>query len=223
MRHLELPLLQEAVQSPEDADLALLWQEVEGAIVDLDSASQLKLAGEAIAQITAVFEARSQLAFQELTATASDDGPPMPEDAFDRYVRQTMQIDFEVYLEPWSNLPRKPIERTESDTIVGLVEKETLMAVLEQLEVIDPIEAYTEAMSLAHEEDVSAWGSTIEQWFQQENQSEIGLLQLQQAISMPLVQLWLALLLNGFTVQQRGDFYQTEQVWVVLFHPGQES
>jgi hypothetical protein len=50
----------------------------------------------------------------------------------------------------------------------------------------------------------------------QERQSAtIPLLQLQQTVGMPLVQLWLALLLGGFVIEQRGKFYETEQVWVM--------
>jgi hypothetical protein len=42
----------------------------------------------------------------------------------------------------------------------------------------------------------------------------MSLLELQESIEMPLGQVWLALLLNGMTLEQRGDFYQTEQVWI---------
>jgi hypothetical protein len=38
---------------------------------------------------------------------------------------------------------------------------------------------------------------------------------LQESLGMPLVQVWLALLLNGMTLEQRGSFYQTEQVWIL--------
>jgi hypothetical protein len=41
------------------------------------------------------------------------------------------------------------------------------------------------------------------------------LLELQRAVELPLVQVWLALLLNGFEIEQRGEFYETEQVWIV--------
>jgi hypothetical protein len=71
-----------------------------------------------------------------------------------------------------------------------------------------------EAVGLAHDEDVSAWGAAIsarlEEWGE-----PVSLLELQESIQMPLVQVWLALLLNGMTLEQRGDFYQTERVWVL--------
>jgi hypothetical protein len=44
--------------------------------------------------------------------------------------------------------------------------------------------------------------------------STISLLQLQRSVEMPLVQLWLALLLGEYTLEQRGEFYAAEQIWV---------
>lgn len=95
MRQLQLPLwkaLEEAAQLPETAELDQLWQEVEASLallpeggVDLECAGQLQVAGEAISQITAVFAARSQRAFEEILATASQDDPTMSEAAFDQY------------------------------------------------------------------------------------------------------------------------------------------
>jgi hypothetical protein len=60
-----------AASEPEEADLGLLWQEVEAAIfqgkgtanVNLGCLGRLQVAGEAISQITDLFELRSQLAF----------------------------------------------------------------------------------------------------------------------------------------------------------------
>jgi hypothetical protein len=215
-----------AASEPEEADLGLLWQEVEAAIfqgkgtanVNLGCLGRLQVAGEAISQITDLFELRSQLAFESIQAVGSDDGPVMSGDAFDRYVRQTMQIDFDIYIEPLSSLPRKVSEFSESEvdevrSIVTEIDRKVLLEAILS-EPVDPETAYKEAIGLAHDEDVSAWGATIsarlEEWGE-----PVSLLALQGAIEMPLVQVWLALLLNGMTLEQRGDFYQTEQVWIL--------
>jgi hypothetical protein len=62
---------------------------------------------------------------------------------------------------------------------------------------------------------VSAWSAAIsarlEEW-----DRPVSLLELQESfaerphggIEMPLVQVWLALLLDGMTLEQRGNFYQ---------------
>ena len=72
-------------------------------------------------------------------------------------------------------------------------------------------------MALAHDEKVSEWGATIslrlDEW--DKPQQSVSLLELQRSVEMPLVQVWLALLLNGFEIEQRGDFYDTEQVWIL--------
>lgn len=228
MRQLQLPLwkvLHEAAQSPETVELDQLWQEVEASIVDLECAGQLQVAGEAISQITAVFEARSQRAFEEILATASQDGPIMSEAAFDQYVRQTMQVEFDEYIESSDRLPRKPISisENESQTIVAEVEPIRLIEALhEGMQVVDPEVAYEQALALAHAEDVSEWGATIQAWLSQRDSSAtrvraqaVPLVRLQRSIKMPLVQVWLALLLNGFAIEQRGEFYDLEQVWIL--------
>ncbi|MDZ4878241.1 MAG: hypothetical protein CLLPBCKN_007676 [Chroococcidiopsis cubana SAG 39.79] len=217
---LDLPLwdaLQAAMTEPEDADLASLWQEVEAAIVPLDCSSQLQVAGEAIVRITDVFEARSLRAFEEIQATTSYDGPVMPSDAFDRYVRQTMQIDFEQYIEPLSNLPRKAPQLSDVDgirSIVAPVERHALIDALALTELIDSEVAYQQAIAISHEEDVSQCGAAISTWLNQHDRA-VPLLKLVQSLEMPLVHIWLGLLLNGFVLEQRGEFYQTKHIWVL--------
>jgi hypothetical protein len=45
----------------------------------------------------------------------------------------------------------------------------------------------------------------------------VSLLELQESFAeqMPLVTVWLALLFNGMTLEQRGEFCQTVRVWVL--------
>jgi hypothetical protein len=81
---------------------------------------------------------------------------------------------------------------------------------------------FQDALDTAHEEDISNWGATIRSRLEELGR-EVSLLELQESfaerphggIEMPLVQVWLALLLNGMKLEQRGDFYQTEQVWIL--------
>jgi hypothetical protein len=70
------------------------------------------------------------------------------------------------------------------------------------------------ALDMAHDENVSEWGAVISIRLDELDRS-VSLLELQESIEMPLVQVWLALLLNGMTLEQRGDFYQTERFWVL--------
>jgi hypothetical protein len=78
------------------------------------------------------------------------------------------------------------------------------------------------AIGVAHSEDISQWGAAISARLDEWDRA-VSLLELQQSfaerphgdIEMPLVKIWLALLLNGMKLEQRGDFYQTEQVWIL--------
>jgi len=76
-------------------------------------------------------------------------------------------------------------------------------------------EIFNQALALAHDEDVSVWVGAIAQRMAEQQVSTAPLVELQQSMGMPLIQLWLALLLGGFTLQQRGEFYETEQIWVL--------
>ncbi|MBD2067066.1 hypothetical protein H6F93_05905 [Leptolyngbya sp. FACHB-671] len=169
-----------------------------------------------------VFQERSVLAFEELEATASEDGPLMPEDAFDRYVRQTMEIDLEGFIEPLESLPRRTVERrslsAEQSSVVGEIDQAALLQALDeqmnQYPGLTEAEAFNQAMEIAHDEDVSAWVGAIDQCLQDQQVSTIPLIRLQQATDVPLVQLWLALLLGEYRLEQRGEFYENEQLWV---------
>jgi hypothetical protein len=70
------------------------------------------------------------------------------------------------------------------------------------------------ALDTAHDENVSEWGAAISVRLDEWEQS-VSLLELQRSVELPLVQVWLGLLLNGFEIEQRGEFYETEQVWIV--------
>jgi hypothetical protein len=74
------------------------------------------------------------------------------------------------------------------------------------------------ALDTAHDENVSEWGAAIslrlDEWAQSQQES-VPLLELQRAVGMPLVQVWLGLLLNGFAIEQRGEFYDTDRVWIL--------
>jgi hypothetical protein len=222
VEQLELPLwdvLQEATISPDDADVRQLLDVLEDSLTDLDTVGQLQVAAEAIAQIVQVFQARSALAFEELEATNSQDGPVMPSNAFDRYVRQTMEVDLDQFIEPLESLPRKSPERSTSvGSVVGELDQSALLQALDEQMSQHPglteVEAFNAALSLAHDEDVSTWGQTISGWMIEQRISTIPLMQLQQSVGMPLVQLWLALLLGKYEIEQRGEFYDAQQIWV---------
>jgi hypothetical protein len=225
VEQLQLPLwevLKEATIAPDEANLKELLDGLETALSYLDTVGQLQVAAEAITQIVQVFQDRSTLAFEELEATNNNEGPVMPTHAFDDYVRQTMEINFEPFIEPLESLPRKIRERQmlseEQGSVVGELDREALLQELDEQMSQHPelteAEIFNQAIAIAHGEDVLAWGKLITQWMAEQKVTTIPLVQLQQSMEMPLAQLWLALLMGEHAIEQHGEFYETEQIWV---------
>jgi hypothetical protein len=95
---------------------------------------------------------------------------------------------------------------------VEIVEKEAVLAMVEQME--QEAEAQMQAvLGVAHSEDVSGWAEAIERWLVRQS-SEVAWSELEAGLGMPWVELCLGLLLGGFQMEQRGEFYQRETIWV---------
>ena len=219
MRQLELDLwgtLKEAATFPELAELEQLWITLELTLEPLDTLRQLRVAGEAIAQIVSIVQQRSLLTLEEIDSLMQDSEPVVPADFFDRFVRQSMHVDFDQFVEPPAPLPRKPDCRqppsfpNDGRSIVAIIDKAAL------LEVLDP-EPFDEATKtkvledISHHEEISAWVKAIAQLMEQRYNSEtVSLKHLQQALGMPLIELWLGMLIGGqdqYKWEQHGEFY----------------
>jgi hypothetical protein len=61
---------------------------------------------------------------------------------------------------------------------------------------------------------VSTWVGAIAHVLQQEGSQEMSLMELQGRLGMPWVAMWLGVLLGGYGMEQRGEFYQRETIWV---------
>ncbi|MBE9032743.1 hypothetical protein IQ266_23685 [filamentous cyanobacterium LEGE 11480] len=217
VKQLELNLwevLQEANAAPEVAEFAPIWDALDAVLPGLKLVEQLQTAAVTIGQVTDIFEVQAGIIFEEITATASLDGPVMPGDAFDRYVRQYMDIDFDQYLDEPEAFPRaarsvKPIEDDFYSTAES-VEKDALLEVLHEEIVLSEAEAHAEALSVAHGEDVSDWIEVIQQEIMQID-SDVTLEQLRLQVSLPFIELWLGLLLGGYSLYreavQEEEFY----------------
>jgi len=205
VQQLELDLwnvISSARQAPEEANLLMVFHVLDRTLADLDTDSQLRISGDAVCQITDLFCDRTHILFAELQAKSTDEGPMMPNDAFDRYVRQSMVVDLDQFLEPLQTLPRKVSEREQGgDSLVENVDKEGLEEELEQV------------ISTAHGENVSEWVEAIAAYLS-DHESPIRLTRLQQALKLPMVEVWLGLLLGGFRLEQRGGFYESREIWI---------
>ena len=138
----------------------------------------------------------------------------MADDAFDRYVRQSMVVDFEQFIEPLQSLPRKiPEQAKNGNSIVGEIDKEILIQSLEQENILSFEEEFEQAISTAHAEDISAWVEAITQCITN-NSYPICLKDLQKILKLPIVEIWLGLLLGDFKLEQRGSFYDSNEIWI---------
>ena len=217
VKQLELDLwdvLSIARQTPEDANLPMVFELLDLTLIDLDTRSQLRIAGTAVCQIADLFCDRSNFLFEELHSRAVKGEPIMADDAFDRYVRQSMMVDFDQFIEPLQSLPRKIPEPTKhGNSMVGAIDKEVLIQALEQESLLSFEEEFERAISTAHPEDVSAWVDAITHSIEN-NFSPMRLLDLQAALSLPIVEIWLGLLLGDFKLEQRGSFYDSNEIWI---------
>jgi hypothetical protein len=227
----ELPLwtaLKQAAIAPHDVEMRHLLQVLDEALDTLDTTAQLQVAAEAIAQINQVFHDHSQVLFEDLQAFANAEGLVMPEDAFDRYVRQSMKVDFDPYIQPLPPLPRALHHRQvqsiaeENQSVVGEVDKAVLLQVLAQQQ--QPVseaeayaEAYAEVWAIAHDEDVSAWIGAVQADLNQRCEPTVSLLELQQSLEMLLVKVWLELLLGEYHIQSKGEFYEVASIFIQRF------
>lgn len=202
------------------ADFLGLLTEVDESIEQLPPNDRLGAAGEAIRRLGEIYADRSAMQLSEIEYLFHPEQEPVISlDAFDRYVRQSMVVDLEQFIET-PELPE--YDREYNLTVVREQSKAEILAEIGESAEIDPEVAYRAAMALAHDENMSEWGSAIlvglDKWDLSSSgdvQASVTLLELQRSIEMPLTQVWLALLLNGFEIEQRGEFYDTEQVWIL--------
>ncbi|MFN5726375.1 MAG: hypothetical protein ACK48D_06500 [Pseudanabaena sp.] len=217
VKQLELDLwdvLSTARQTPEDANLPMVFKLLDLTLVDLDTRSQLRIAGEAVCQIADLFCDRSNFLFEELHSRAVNGEPIMADDVFDRYVRQSIVVDFEQFIEPLQSLPRKIPEPTKhGNSMVGAIDKEVLIQALEEESLLSLEEEFERAISTAHAEDISAWVEVIAQCIT-DNSYPIRLMDLQKAVQLPIIETWLGLLLGDFNLEQRGEFYDSSGIWI---------
>ena len=174
----------------------------------------MRVAGEAVCQIADLFCDRSSFLFEELHSRAVKGEPIMADDAFDRYVRQSMVVDFDQFIEPLQSLPRKISEQRKSgNSIVGEIDKEVLIQALEQESLLSLEKEFELAISTAHTENISAWVETIAHCITN-NSSPMRLIDLQKALKLQIVETWLGLLLGDFKLEQRGRFYDSREIWI---------
>ncbi|HEY9643767.1 MAG TPA: hypothetical protein V6C57_24975, partial [Coleofasciculaceae cyanobacterium] len=202
---------------PEIANLDELWQLIEPALERLPSFEQLQLAGKAIAQLAKIYQLRADRLLADWEESHNDAGPLISDDLLAGLIQKTMYLDIsDLIRKPKARQRRKGVpEEQPAPSIAEVVEKEQLLALID---VQEAEQAKQAALAVAHAEDVSKWIAAIAQWMAQQPQHPaIQLGTLQQAVGLAQVEVWLAVLLSeqpGYEWEQRGEFYDTEGLWL---------
>ncbi len=190
----------------------MLWHSLEDAIAHQGSNEQLLVAGDAIAQIVQVYVKRANSILDSLEATDSSEGPVLDEDFLSGLMRQSMSIDLSDLMEEFA------FDEVESSPLsfgsqVALIDRKEARAIARQ----ERARMRKALKELAEKENIPKWQQALASWIGQHRGEKISLLQLQQALGMPLVEVWLGLLHSPIPYQWDGqeEFYlEARDFWI---------
>jgi len=200
--------IQNAIANPTTVNVRLLLDAFDQEIAHLPEDNSFQSAGDVIVQLAELIELRSILLledWEERHRPPCLEEPILTYDMLQDVLRQTMSLNLDDILE----LPERK-EREASDSIVGEVAKENLIQFLDQLE---QEEAKQAALAIAYEENITAWITATRHWINQHS-LPVTFSELLHHLQMPFAQVWLALLLGDFPLEQRGDFYNPQSILI---------
>jgi len=228
IQQLELPLwsqLQSARLAPQVVDLIAVLDQTEIAIAQLPEREQMPAAAEAMLQLAQLCSLRAEVLITEWEDAYRD--PVVSGGFFADIVRQTMAVDLSDLMEPAPPRKRRSKSTLKGETsLAAVVDKSAVLAMVEQLEAesqaselpLSDEQKKHQALVAAHDEDISGWSQAIALVMQQSNRKVVSLMQLQQALEMPLIVIWLCLLLGGieqYQWQTGGEFYHDAgELWL---------
>ncbi|MEO1352590.1 MAG: hypothetical protein AAFW84_27970 [Cyanobacteria bacterium J06635_15] len=213
VRQLELNLevaLEEASEVPENADVLSLWFQFEDELAGLEQRDHLRVAGDILVRLAELCEAKADLLWEDWQDAHNAEGPVMEGDWLQGLTRQTQELDFSELVNrsyhSHRGLPNE--DKADEDSVAGDAPK---LSVLDMVEALEDADLKSQALAVSHAENVSDWVKALTD---KQMGSPQRLVDLQQQLKMPLIEVWIAALLGGFVLEQRGSFYQTQEVWV---------
>lgn len=220
-------LLEIAANFPQTADFPKLCNVLDSAIAPQSTSEQLILGAEAIAQLSHIYAARVELLLCDWEQRYSPIEPVVNlNDCVGLFV-QSLNLDVTDLFEPLEAVqyPTNRQARTQVDSdnsLVGTVDKTVLLEVVEQISaecLSTEVEFVEQLRLLAGEEDVSACQRAIAHQMQHSGSKAVSLLQLQQALELPMIEIWLGLLLGEQEQYQweiGEEFYnEVEEIWLI--------
>jgi hypothetical protein len=224
VQQLELDLwqsLETASRFPETADLRSLCDALEQTLSDQSLAEQLAVAGDVLVQLSQVHAARANLLISQWERRHNPTEPVVNlEECVDLFV-QSLSLDVTDLFEE-SELVQYPANRKKKSSaqadgsVVGEVDKDALLNWVDQMAAEQPFDEAQMAeqiRDLAHGENVEEWSQSINRCLQSFT-STVQLIELQQTLKMPIVEVWLGLLLGDYELEQKGKFYDARSIWI---------
>lgn len=212
LQHSLIQAIEQAIAEPLIANFKGLLAECEHALLGLPDSDQLRVAGQILPQLIELYVLRAQhlLDAWEAKHSPTFDEPILTTEMLQAVLRQTMNLDLDEVMVGADSSRNSP---QPTPSVVSPIAQTNL------LEFLDPLhqdQAHERALQVAHAEDISAWIKVIRAWLQEHPKQQSSLLEMQRSLGMPLIQLWLAVLLGEFSLEQREDFYQLDSLWVSL-------
>jgi hypothetical protein len=204
-----ISMLKAAVLEPEQTSMAHFWQMTEQLLEHLPDLDQLRIGGTVMALLAEVHAAKADRFLADWEERHNDEGPVMEDDLLAGLVQRTMYLDLADLISPKVKAPKR---RVSVESVAKPVEKKQVLEMLEQME--EEQTSKQQALSVAHDENVSAWIETIGIWLSQATIpsqgiwfSDLSIALGQGAAKMSPIKIFLALLLGGFQLDQPGEFY----------------
>ncbi|MHC5939154.1 hypothetical protein, partial [Nostoc sp.] len=192
-----------------------MWECLDAELEKLPLEAQLLTAALAFTQIADILKSRAEVLLQDTRDRNSLLGPVVSTDLFAGLVRTTMHLDLDDLIEPQTPQTFKShgphqfsYPNQEGDSVAAPVEKANVLAMLDEVTTLEDVR------NLASDEDVEKWQSAIAKYLLHVK-DEISLNKLQRVLKISMVEVWLGLLLGNFTLEQRGDFYSSQDIWVI--------
>ena len=217
-----------ALEFPATAELHALYEALDRLMTGQPLASQLKIAGTVLLQLSEIYAARFNLSISDWESQHQPLEPIVSlESCVDLFV-QSLSLNLSELFEVASPV-QYPAQRKRPATgsQVAEVDKQTLLQLADQMVPQSSWEAWettdlssadlaVQIQHLAHDENVEQWSAIIRNFLTTSSQMQDSqLLDMQQRVNMPLIELWLGLLLGGYHLEQRGDFYDSQSIWVI--------
>lgn len=215
-----------ALQSPAETELSRLYIALDNALMGRPLAIQLQIAGTVLAQLAEIYTARFDLSI----ATWESQHQPLErlepiidlESCIDLFV-QSLSLNVSELFEAAPPV-QYPHHRKQARSRVAEVEQDSRLQWADQMAEranwetgrADNADLSAQIRQLAHDENVEQWSGAIRAVLSASEPSQGNwLYEMQAQVELPLIELWLGLLLGGYQLEQQGDFYDGQSIWII--------